>query len=213
MRAREFMTSPVVTVPPDAAVKDVARLLLRHAISAVPVVDGDGHLVGIVSELDLLLRDVPADPTAHVIPAAPETAPPPHDAADVMTREVVAVTEETDAADVARVMREASLKSIPVVRGEQVVGIVSRRDLLRSIARDDAVIRDDVLRRLREYADGRESWDVVVDGGVVTLDLGDAEPVVREAAVLLARTVPGALRVHVLDRTRPDRPATAEATG
>jgi CBS-domain-containing membrane protein len=212
MRAREFMTSPVVTVAPDAAVKDVARLLLRHAISAVPVVDADGHLVGIVSELDLLLGDVPADPTAHVMPPEPEAGAPPHVVADVMTRGVVAVSEETDAADVARVMREASLKSIPVVRGEDVVGIVSRRDLLRSIARDDDVIRDDVLRRLREYADGRESWDVTVDAGVVSIYVPEEDPVVREAAVLLTRTVPGALRVHLVDRTRPAGPETAEAT-
>lgn len=212
MRVREFMSSPVVTVPPDAAVKEVARLLLRHAISAVPVVDTAGHLVGIVSELDLLLGDVPADPTAHVIPATPDAAPPPAAVADVMTRDVVAVSEETDAADIARIMREASLKSIPVVRGEQVVGIVSRRDLLRAIARDDAVIRDDVLRRLRDYADGREPWDVTVDAGVVTIDLPDEDPVVRQAAVLLTRTVPGALRVHVRDTTRPNGPTTAEAT-
>ena len=209
MRAREFMSSPVVTVSPDTSVKDVARLLLRHAISAVPVVTAEGRLVGIVSELDLLLGDVPADPVAHVIPVAPEALPPPCVAADVMTPDVIAVSEDTDAADLARVMREASLKSIPVVRGHEVVGIVSRRDLLRSIARDDMVIRDDVLRRLRDYSDGHESWDVTVDAGVVTLDLEDTDAVVRQAAQLLARSVPGALRVHVLDRTRPD---TAEAT-
>jgi len=200
MRAREVMTSPVVTVPPEAAVKDVARVLLRHAISAVPVVNGDGRLVGIVSELDLLLGDVPADPVAHVMQVGAEPLPPPRVAADVMSADVVAVAEDTDAADVARVMREASLKSIPVVRGAEVVGIVSRRDLLRAVAREDSDIRADVLRRLRDYSDGRDSWDVMVDAGVVTIDLRGEDPVVGEAAQLLARSVPGALRVHVLDR-------------
>lgn len=212
MRARDFMTTPVLTVRPDTTVKDVAKLLLRHAISAVPVVDDDGRLVGIVSELDLLLGDVPGDPVAHVIPVPPEQAPPPHVAADVMTRDVLALGEDTDAADVARLMREASLKSIPVLHGERVVGIVSRRDLLRSIARDDRAIRDDVVERLREFADLPGDYDVQVDAGVVTLRLTGADAVATETAVLLARRVPGALRVHLVDQPRPTGSQTTEAT-
>lgn len=203
------MTSPVVTVGPDTSVKDAARLLLRHAISAVPVIDSSGHLVGIVSELDLLLGDVPADPVAHVIPAPAEPAPPPHLVSDVMTRDVLAVSEDTDASDVARFMRESSLKSIPVLRGDGVVGIVSRRDLLRSIARADEAIRADVLARLRDLAD--IPGDVCVQSGVVTIGLRGADPVSGEAAVLLARSVPGALRVHLVDQSRPEGPPSTEA--
>jgi CBS domain-containing protein len=200
----------VVTVQPDTSVKEAARLLLRHSISAAPVVDGAGRLVGIVSELDLLLGDVPADPVAHVIPAPAEAAPPPHLVSDVMTRDVLALAEDTDAADVAGLMRESSLKSIPVLRGEAVVGIVSRRDLLRSIARDDAAVREDVLLRLREYADGQVDWQVDVDGGVVTISTPPDE-VAGQTALLLARSVPGALRVHLVDLTRPDGSPSTEA--
>jgi CBS domain-containing protein len=205
------MTSPVVTVHPDTSVKDAARLLLRHSVSAVPVVDDGGRLVGIVSELDLLLGDVPADPVAHVIPAPPETAPPPHLVSDVMTRDVLALSEDTDAADVARLMRESSLKSIPVLRGDAVVGIVSRRDLLRSIARDDAAVREDVILRLREYADGQVDWQVGVHAGVVTVTAPPDE-VAAQTALLLARSVPGALRVHLVDPLRPDGSPSTEAS-
>jgi CBS domain-containing protein len=204
------MTSPVVTVGPDTSVKEAARLLLRHSISAAPVVDEGGRLVGIVSELDLLLGDVPADPVAHVIPTPPEQAPPPRRVSDVMTGDVLALAEDTDAADVARLMRESSLKSIPVLRGDAVVGIVSRRDLLRSIARDDAAVREDVLLRLREYADGLVDGQVGVDAGVVTI-AAPPDEVAGRTALLLARSVPGALRVHLVDRTRPDGSPSTEA--
>jgi CBS domain-containing protein len=205
------MTSPVITVEPGTSVKEAARLLLRHGISAVPVVDAEGQLVGIVSELDLLLGDVPADPVAHVIPAPVDHTPPPHAVSDVMTREVLALPEDADAADVARCMRESSLKSIPVLRGKEVVGIVSRRDLLRSIARDDDAVRADVLSRLRDLAD--MSGDVQVRDGVVTIDARDAAPFAAEAAVLLARSVPGALRVHLVESARPAGSQSTEATG
>lgn len=204
------MTSPVVTVGPDLSVKETARLLLRHSISAVPVVDEAGRLVGIVSELDLLLGDVPADPVAHVMPVEPDAAAPPRTVRDVMTRDVLALAEDADAADVARLMRESSLKSIPVLRGEMVVGIVSRRDLLRSIARDDEAIREDVLLRLREYADGQVAWQVRVEAGVVTIT-APSDEVAGNTALLLARSVPGALRVHLVDPTRPDGSPSTEA--
>ena len=129
---------------------------------------------------------------------------------DVMTRDVLALSEDADAADVARLMRESSLKSIPVLRGDAVVGIVSRRDLLRSIARDDAAVREDVLLRLREYADGQVDWQVDVDAGVVTIT-APADEVAGQTALLLARSVPGALRVHLVDRTRPDGSPSTEA--
>jgi CBS domain-containing protein len=204
------MTSPVVTVRPDLPVKDTARLLLRHSISAVPVVDESGRLVGIVSELDLLLGDVPADPVAHAMPVEPDPVAPPRVVRDVMTRDVLALAEDTDAADVARLMRESSLKSIPVLRGDAVVGIVSRRDLLRSIARDDEAVGEDVLLRLREYADGQIAWQVHVEAGVVTIT-APVDEVAGQTALLLARSVPGALRVHLVDPTRPDGSPSTEA--
>ena len=97
MRVRDVMSSPVVCVPPDMPLKEVADLLVRHAISAVPVVDG-GELVGIVSEADLVPLELAPDPRAHLIPPAHLPGHLPKVAGQAMTREVVALPEEADAA-------------------------------------------------------------------------------------------------------------------
>jgi CBS domain-containing protein len=197
MRAPDFMTRPVITVRTDTTVKDAARVLLRHRVSSAPVVDEEWRLVGIVNELDLLLGEVPADPVAHLAPVTDDVGAPLRLVGEAMTRDVVALPEDADAAAFAQVMRDTGFKSIPVVRGEHVVGIVSRRDLLRAIARDDADIRDDVLSRIREYGGDLGSCDVHVDAGVVTIVPTGADPAHVKVAVILARGVPGAIRVRV----------------
>jgi CBS domain-containing protein len=111
MLAREIMTSPVVTAHPELSSKDAIRLLERHDITAVPVVDDRKRLIGIASATDLL-------------PEHGDTI------ADVMTLGVLTAHESTDAAAVARLMLDTGVKDIPVVRGTQVVGIISRRDLV-----------------------------------------------------------------------------------
>jgi CBS domain-containing protein len=196
MRAPDFMTRPVITVLEESTLKDAARLLLRHRVSAAPVVDSGGRLVGLVNELDLLLGGVPADPVAHVAPLAEALTAPVHFVREVMTTDVVGLPEDADAAAFAELMRMTGFKSIPVLRGEHVVGIVSRRDLLRAVARDDADIRDDVVQRIREY-DGDIAVDVLVDGGVVTLRPTGGETAQLGAAMILARGVPGAVRVRL----------------
>jgi len=133
------MSSPVVTVPPDMRLKDVADLLVRHGISAVPVVD-DGELVGIVSEADLVPLELAPDPRAHLAPPAQPPGGLPGMAGEAMTRAVVALPEDADTAEAGRLMLERRIRSIPVVRGRRVVGIVARRDLLEVLARSDGDI-------------------------------------------------------------------------
>jgi CBS domain-containing protein len=191
------MTRPVVTVPVDATVKDAARVLLRHRVSAAPVVDGDGRLVGLVSELDLILGEVPSDPIAHVAPVPQDPTPPVRLVREVMTRDVVGLAEDADAAAFADVMRDTGFKSIPVLRGDRVVGIVSRRDLLRAVARDDADIRDDVLTRIREYDGALCDVEVDVDNGVVRIRPLSGNPADAKLAMILARGVAGAVRVQL----------------
>src|SRR5215217_1919763 len=128
------MSSRVVTVPPDMRLKDVADLLVRHGISAVPVVD-DGELVGIVSEADLVPLELAPDPRAHLIPQTDAPVHLPKVAAEAMTREVIALPEDADAAEAGRLMLERRIKSIPIVKGRRVVGIVARWDLLEVLAR------------------------------------------------------------------------------
>ena len=146
MRAYDVMSSPVVTVPPDAPLKDVAATLVEHGINAVPVVDAGDRL---------LLR--------------------------------------------------RRLKSVPVMAGERVVGMVARRDLLRLVARRDRDIRTDLDRRLKEEVLALERLAVSVTGGVVTIDAG-AGPLARQLLEGLARTIPGVVEV----RTTSGEPIGAE---
>jgi CBS domain-containing protein len=189
------MSSPVVCVPPDMPLKDVANLLVNQGISAVPVV-ADGALVGIVSEADLVPLELAPDPRAHLGPLPEPPAGVPHVAAEVMTREVVALAEEADVADAGRLMLERRIKSIPVVRGRRVVGIVARRDLLAVLARRDDDIARDLAALLAAELGAPSPYRVTVRDGSVTLT-GHADPTSRQLALLLAREVPGVLEVHL----------------
>ena len=195
MRVREVMSSPVVTVPSGMRLKEVAALLVTHGISAVPVVD-DGELVGILSEADLVPLELTPDPRAHLAPPADPPVDLPRVAAEAMTREVVALPEGADVADAGQLMLERRIKSIPVVRGRRVVGIVARRDLLEVLARTDEAIARDLESLLAAELGAPSPYGVTVRDGVVDLT-GPPDPVGRRLATLLARGVPGVLEVRV----------------
>ena len=146
MRVRDVMASPVVTVAPGAALKEVASLLVERRINAVPVVDAGDRLIGIVSEADLLSLETGQ--------AAAAGGAPPHSAGEVMRQSVYTLTGDTDATAAARLMLRHRLKSVPVVDGDRVVGMVTRRDLLRLIARSDEDIRADLERRVAQERGG-----------------------------------------------------------
>jgi len=110
------MTPNVISVSEDAPVRDVARVLDRHRISGLPVCDGNGHMVGVISEYDLI-----AKPEAHT-------------AGEAMTRDVISVMEGTSVDEVRFLLVNRKIKRLPVLRGLKLVGIVSRADLVREIA-------------------------------------------------------------------------------
>jgi CBS domain-containing protein len=197
VRVREVMSSPVVTVPPGMRLKEVADLLVTRGISAVPVVDG-GELVGILSEADLLPLELAPDPRAHLAPLPAPPAAVSRLAGEAMTRDVVGLPEEADIAEAGRLMLERRIKSIPVLRGRRVVGIVARRDLLKVLARTDEEIARDLEGLLAAQLGSPSPYRVKVQDGVVDLT-GPPDPVGRRLATLLARGVPGVLEVR-LDR-------------
>ena len=194
MRVREVMTSPVVMVGPDHHLKSVARLLVELTIGAVPVVDEDGRLAGILCEADLVGLEAVQDPRAHALPA-PANAPGPVTVSDLMTTDVVTLRETDDVAEAARLMLRHGYRSIPVVTGDRVVGIVARQDLLAVLARRDTEIRAELDELLGELAGIATSDAVEVADGVVTLT-GPADPTRRRVIEVLARTVPGVLGIH-----------------
>jgi CBS domain-containing protein len=194
MLVRDVMSSPVVTVAPGAHPKEVAALLVKHGISAVPVVDGD-ELVGIVSEADLVPLELAPDPRAHLAPVREPPGPHPRVVAELMTREVVALPERADAAEAGRLMLERGIKSIPVVREGRVVGIVARRDLLKVLARGDDDIAGELRALLEEELGPPSPYRVAVRDGVVELT-GPPDPTTRRLATLLVRGVPGVVDVQ-----------------
>ena len=116
MKVGEIMTRDVISVPEDASVREVARLLNQHRISGLPVCDGDGHMVGLISEFDLI-----AKPDAKT-------------AGEAMTRDVISVMQDTSADEVRYLLVHRRIKRVPVLSGQRLVGIVSRADLVREIA-------------------------------------------------------------------------------
>jgi CBS domain-containing protein/nitroimidazol reductase NimA-like FMN-containing flavoprotein (pyridoxamine 5'-phosphate oxidase superfamily) len=204
MQAREFMTTTVATVQPDTSISDAGRLLLERDVTALPVVDGDGRLVGIVSRSDLVERRVLPDPRAHRRPVAVDASEPPHSVGDVMTTEVVALSPGADEAEATRLMSEHRVKSIPVVSGGRPVGVVSVTDILRSKLRGDAEIERDVRYRLEQFKAADDVWSVRVENGEVTIS-GSAVPDHLRVAVLLAETVPGVVRVRYVDQDQGRR--------
>lgn len=144
MRAKEIMTRKVRTVKAETPVRDIARLMLKQRISAVLVVDRNRRVLGIVSEGDLMRRpeagttprsswwlDLLTDPASRASEYAKTRG---QRARDVMSRTIISVTPDTEVAEIADVLEKWKIKRVPVVRGERLVGIVSRRDLLPAVA-------------------------------------------------------------------------------
>lgn len=194
MLVSELMSAPAVTVRADASIKAAARLLRDRDVAAAPVVDGTGALVGIVSEIDLLRGSVLPDPVAHLLPVATDGAAPPSVVADVMTRDVQVLPPHSDLYDAARAMRGSGIRSLPVVDGGRVVGVVSRSDLLDVLARGDDEVARDLRAALAAELGPDAGVRAEVADGVVTVTGGVASALA--AAALVATRVPGVVRVE-----------------
>jgi CBS-domain-containing membrane protein len=171
----DVMTTDVVVVDRSARFKDVARLMAHHRVSAIPVVEDGGRLVGIVSEADLLLKETGGADIRRFERGGrhrERTKAEAVSASELMTSPVVSIGPDASVRDAARVMHRERVKRLPVIDAAGVViGIVSRRDLLKVFLRSDdeivSEIRDEVLRRSL-WMDPNQ-LDVMARGGVVFL--------------------------------------------
>jgi CBS domain-containing protein len=195
MLVREVMSSPVITLRPADSVRHAIRVLHTHDITAAPVLDEDGGLAGIVSEMDLLRGEFEPDPRAHVRPVAGPADPPPCRVAEVMTPDPVTVTEITDVTSALDLMVGKRIKSLPVTRGDEVTGMLSRRDLLAMLARPDDDLRAGIVTALAEQYPFGPRWEVEVHDGVAELR-GGSSGHADTIACLIAHTVPGVVRVR-----------------
>ncbi len=220
MRAADVMEPDVLSVYPDTSVNDVAKLLLKNRISAVPVVD-NGKLVGIVSEGDLIRR-VETNTDKHrswwlelMISdeklATDYVKSHARFAGEVMSRPVVTADENTPLDQVAKLFENHNIKRVPIVRGSNVVGIVSRADLLRLLAglheksepalADDDAIQKEIMKRLKT-----EPWfssaqiEVAVRSGIAKIEGIAMSRDQQTATRVVAENVPGVRAVT--DATR-----------
>jgi CBS domain-containing protein len=217
MQVKDIMTSPVVSIEPDTSVTQAIRIMLQRHISGLPVVDQDGRLTGIVTEGDLLRRAETG--TERTRPRWLEFLVGPGRLADeytrthgrkvtdVMTADPQTVTEDTPLEEVVKLMEKRRIKRVPVVRGETVVGIVSRANLLHALAgvvrevkpalASDQAIREQLMAEL-----ARQSWapialiDIVVRNGVVELWGTVTDERERQAIKVAAENIPGVKAVN-----------------
>ncbi|HEY7229379.1 MAG TPA: CBS domain-containing protein [Pseudolabrys sp.] len=212
MKARDVMTSTVISVQPNATILQAARQMLQHHISGLPVIDQDGQLVGILSEGDFLRRRETnterrrsrwleflmgpgklAGEYAHSHGSK---------VGEVMTVDVHTVTEDTSLEDIVDLMERRRIKRVPVMRGKTVVGMVTRSNLMHAMvslaraeprsAKDDTAIRERLLAEMQ-----KESWapaamvNVVVRDGVVELWGVIIDERQREALKVAAENIAG----------------------
>jgi CBS domain-containing protein len=191
MQARDIMTRPVITFRARTSVREAAAVLTGKQITAAPVLDDADEIIGMVSEGDLIADRFGHDPRSHARRDTESEHDAPATVGAVMTDTVIAMSVTADAADLAETMLRHDVRSIPIVEGSTVLGIVSRRDLLRTLIRDDDVIRAEVAHRLDTYTGGRQQWDVQVDQGRVRIDGPVEDEAEGQILLILARTVPG----------------------
>jgi len=243
MRAVDVMTTEIISVGPDTSVQALAALLSERGISGVPVVDAENRVVGIVSEGDVLHRvetgterrlerrtrgrrswwlDAVASDRELARDYVKSHA---RTVRDIMTRDVVAVSDTAELADIAMLLETKRIKRVPVVRDGRLVGIVSRANLVRALATtksapatiadpDDRAIGDQLLRELKA-----KSWvdissaDIIVRDRVVHIWFSDDQP--REEQLtfrVAAENIPGVRRVeeHIV---APPAPEAAPGSG
>jgi len=190
MRARDLMTAPVITVRSDSPVKEALKLLTANSFTALPVVDGN-VLVGIVTEADLIHDRIPRDPrNQHGERDTSTHRSAPMSVGSVMTSPAVTMGSGADLTDLCQALLDAHIRAMPIVDDGKVVGIVTRGDIVRVLARDDRAIAADIRRRLEIYG-GLNRWRVHVQGGVARIVDTFDNSTDRHVASMLAQAVPG----------------------
>lgn len=216
MRAHQIMTRPVITVTADTPIVEAANIMLQRHVSGLPVVDATGKLVGVVSEGDFIRRSEigtgrkrgrwlrfilgPGQTASDFVQEHGRKV------AEVMTKSPLTITEDTALPEIVDMMEKNHVKRLPVVRGDQIVGIVSRANLLQTVASlaqqvPDPTADDDHIRNRVIDALEKNDWcpfglNVIVKDGIVHLSGVITEERSRQAAVVATENVQGVKKVH-----------------
>ncbi|NKY88526.1 CBS domain-containing protein [Nocardia veterana] len=189
MYARDILSRPVVTVGVDAPLAQAISQLTERGFAALPVVDADGHVIGMLSESDAL--------SARGLDTTVGAA---------MTTPAEVIEPGTDLATVAARMLARQLRSMPVVEAGVLVGIVARRDLLRALLRDDAAVEAKLRALLDAYAGSRRQWAIRVDDGHAVITGRFADSAEESTVTALALTVDEITRAE----TVPESPSAGD---
>jgi CBS domain-containing protein len=218
MRAHQIMTRPVITVTPETTIVEAANTMLQRHVSGLPVTDATGKLVGIISEGDFIRRGEIGTQRKRgrflkfILGPGQAATDFVHEhgrkVAEIMTPQLltITITEDTALDDIVELMEKNNVKRLPVTRGDKIVGIVSRANLLQavaSLAREipDPTADDDHIRNRVIDAIEKNDWcpfglSVIVRGGIVHLSGVITEERSRKAAVVAAENVTGVVKVH-----------------
>ncbi|MEZ5765605.1 MAG: CBS domain-containing protein [Xanthobacteraceae bacterium] len=216
MRAYQIMTPRLTTVRIDTPIAKAAELMLEKRVSGLPVVDAKGHLVGIVSEGDFLRRGEigtrhrrsgwleffvgPGKLASEFVKEEGRTV------GDVMTRDPVTIAEDATLEDIVQIMEQKGIKRLPVLRNGDLIGIVTRANLLQAVANlardasqpstDDDTLRKEILNAIESQPWSPMGLNAVVRDGIVDLSGVITDDRQRNAVVVAAKNVPGVKAVH-----------------
>jgi CBS domain-containing protein len=216
MRAHQIMTRSVISVTPDTTIVEAANMMLQRHLSGLPVVDETGKLVGIVSEGDFIRRSEIGTQRKHgrwlkfILGPGRSASDFVHEhgrkVSEVMTTSPVTINEDTALAEIADMMEQNNIKRLPVVRGDKVVGIVTRANLLQAVASlarqvPDPTADDDHIRNRIIDALEKNDWcpfglSVIVRDGIVHLSGVITEEHARQAAIVAIENIEGVKKVH-----------------
>jgi CBS domain-containing protein len=214
MLARQIMTRNVVTVSPETPVIEAARTMLQHHVGGLPVVDASGKLVGMVTDGDFVRRaelgtELPRGRWLGRLfgrHATDFVRAHGRKVGDIMTLNPVTVAEDTPLEQVVQVMETASVKRLPVLNGDRLVGMITHTDFVQTIAGlaqdvpdpsvDDDRLRDQIIAAIDKAALHPCRFTVLVRDGVVHLNGAVKDDKMRQAARVAAECVPGVRQVH-----------------
>jgi CBS domain-containing protein len=198
---KDVMTTEVVAVRRETTFKEVAAVLRRYRVSALPVVDDAGRVLGVVSEADLLAKVALADPgpVAELVHHKDVRKAEGLSAGDLMTSPPVTAAPDDPVEQAARMMHFMRVKRLPVVNsGGQLVGIISRADVLAAFDRPDEDVRTDIVEGIlrHEYLIDLRQFRVTVKSGVVTMEGTPETAAFGRALIRKVRHVPGVVAVR-----------------
>ena len=216
MRADQIMTGRVITVGPDASIVDAANTMLQHHVSGLPVVDAAGVVIGILSEGDFLRRAEIGTQRRRgrwlkfLVGAGKSAADFVHEqgrqVGEIMTPSPQTISEETPLEEVAHIMESNNIHHLPVLRGNRLVGIVTRSNLVQAVAdlarhAPAPTVGDDEIRSRILAAIENTHWSpcrlsVIVRDGIVDLGGVITDERSRQAAIVAAENVAGVKKVH-----------------